>query len=80
MRMGDDGATFEPTGSPIGMLVLRARRTPHGVHVRMTSTVDVERSPQGTTRQYGAVDAAVADVAAWLSTFLPGSPFESGTE
>jgi hypothetical protein len=82
MQIRDDEAVFELPPDPVGVLVLRAQRTPQGLRIRVTSTFDVERSPQGTTQLFAEVQLALADVASWLSSFAtePGHGSGANTE
>jgi hypothetical protein len=73
MHSRDDGAVLGLEPDPVGVLVLRAQRTRQGLRVRLTSTFDVERSPQGTSRLFDEVEPALTDVARWLSTFTAES-------
>ena len=74
MENGDDVAVLAEPPEPIGVLVLRAQRTAEGLRVRLTSTFDVERSPQGTARLFTEPQRALACIASWLSSFEPEPP------
>jgi hypothetical protein len=61
---------------PVGVLVLRAQHTSQGVLIRVTATLDVERSSDATPHVFTDVEPALAEVTAWLSRFHGNEPLD----
>lgn len=56
---------------PVAVMVIRAQATSNGMRIRLSSTFDVERSPQVAAKVYDQLEPAISEITSWLIRCRP---------